>query len=585
MSKTKKTSKLDEMKNLVNNTIDMEVINADKEGEEKLRITGFSPAPTSLLQAIERIDMVAEDSALKKEMFKGAAREINYLIKRMQLSALQAVLLAVVVNEGEDISISKLSEKLSISTAQALSLLTEFKKLERLHLIKISDSFSGLSFSVPTKVLFQLSRNKSFKYERTTGLDSTELLSFCHKHFANTFDHDIDNEELAEEIERLLNDNKNCILAEELDKMNITFPSKLILLALCDALFSEGREEVKQSVLWICATNQAHFNLIKRDLRNGTHELQLRGLVEHGCNNGIVDSSTIALTKSTRDRLLQEVDLCVGDEMPSGVIPSNTIKPKELYYDSEVAKQVDELTKFFGQDNYNNILERMKKSNFRTAFTCLFYGAPGTGKTETVNQLARLTGRDIMLVDVPSLKDKWVGQSEKNLKAVFEKYRDLVKHSKVVPILLFNEADSIFGKRMTRINHSVDQMLNTMQNIILQEMETLDGILIATTNLTENLDAAFERRFLYKIKFERPSVEAREHIWRTMIPELTNEEVEKLASRYDFSGGQIENVARKFSINNILYGEKEDNRLESLFGFCDNELIQDSNSQRRRVGF
>ena len=218
MGKTKKTSKLDEMKNLVNDTIDMEVINADKEGEEKLRITGFSPAPTSLLQAIERIDMVAEDSALKKEMFKGAAREINYLIKRMQLSALQAVLLAVVVNEGEDISISKLSEKLSISTAQALSLLTEFKKLERLHLIKISDSFSGLSFSVPTKVLFQLSRNKSFKYERTTGLDSTELLSFCHKHFANTFDHDIDNEELAEEIERLLNDNKNCILAEELEK-------------------------------------------------------------------------------------------------------------------------------------------------------------------------------------------------------------------------------------------------------------------------------------------------------------------------------------------------------------------------------
>jgi len=123
-----------------------------------------------------------------------------------------------------------------------------------------------------------------------------------------------------------------------------------------------------------------------------------------------------------------------------------------------------------------------------------------------------------------------------------------------------------------------------MQNIILQEMETLEGILIATTNLTENLDAAFERRFLYKIKFESPDVDARKHIWHTMIPELTNEEVEKVANSYEFSGGQIENVARKYAINNILYGEAQDS-LDSLFDFCDNEMIQDSNAQMRRVGF
>lgn len=580
MKKTRKNNKLEDIE-----TVQKDITNIDNESEQRARIAGFSPAPTSLLQAIERIDMVAEDSELKNSEFKGAAREINYLIRRMHISPLQAVLFAVVVNEGEDMSISKLCEKLSISTAHALSLLTEFKKLERLHLIKISDNFSGIAFSVPTKVLFQLSRNKSFKHERTTGLDSIELLTRCHKYFANTFDNDIDNEELAEEIERLLKDNKNCVLVEELDKMEVTNPSKLMLLALCDALFSKDYEEVKLSKLWICATNQAHYNLIKRDLRNGTHELQLRGLVEHGCNNGIVNTGTISLTKSAREKLLQELELSTGNEQISGVIPSDNIKPKELYYDSAAAKQVGELTKFFDQENYKSILERMEKSNFRSAFTCLFYGGPGTGKTETVNQLARLTGRDIMHVDVPSLKDKWVGESEKNLKAVFDKYRDLVKRSKVAPILLFNEADAIFGKRLTRINHSVDQMLNTMQNIILQEMETLNGIMIATTNLTENLDAAFERRFLYKIKFERPGVEAREHIWHTMIPELTNEEVEKLASGYEFSGGQIENVARKYFINNILYGESEENRLDSLFDFCDNELIQDANTQRRRVGF
>ena len=95
---------------------------------------------------------------------------------------------------------------------------------------------------------------------------------------------------------------------------------------------------------------------------------------------------------------------------------------------------------------------------------------------------------------------------------------------------------------------------DSIQNIILQEMEQLDGIMIATTNLTQNLDTAFERRFLYKIKFEKPTEEARAHIWHSMIPDLSEQNVHTLASRYDFSGGQIENIARHYAIDVILHG-------------------------------
>ena len=581
MKKTKKNNKLEDIEIVQKGLIDIDVI----EEEERSRIKGFSPAPTSLLQAIERIDMVAEDSGLEKEELEGAAPEIDYLAERVGINAIQAILLSVVVNRGEDVSISSLSDRLSISTAQALSLLTEFKKLDHLHLIKIEDNYRGISFSVPTKVLIQLSRNKDFKHEPITDLDTGELLSHSHKIFCKAFDNEIDREEFGEEIQNLFNDNKKCSLVKALKKLKLAEPYELVLLELCDALYIEEREAIGTHLLWTCALDTTQFKMWKRELRAGTHDLMREGLIEFGSENGIVNTNKIGLTKKARTLLLKDVEFANSSEPLSGVIHSSKIKPKELFYDSEVAKQVEELTKFFDQENYKSILERMEKSNFRSAFTCLFYGSPGTGKTETVNQLARLTGSDIMLVDVPNLKDKWVGESEKNVKAVFDKYRDLVKHSKVAPILLFNEADSIFGKRLTQVQHSVDQMLNTMQNIILQEMETLEGILIATTNLTENLDAAFERRFLYKIKFERPGVEARGHIWHTMIPELTNEEVEKLASRYEFSGGQIENVARKFSINNILYGDKEGSRMESIFGFCDKELIQDSNAQVRRVGF
>ena len=196
-----------------------------------------------------------------------------------------------------------------------------------------------------------------------------------------------------------------------------------------------------------------------------------------------------------------------------------------------------------------------------------------------------------MVVDVPRIKSKWVGESEKNIKALFDRYREQVKKSnenhnenynRNTPILLFNEADAIIGIRKNGASSAVDKMENSLQNIILQEMETLDGIMIATTNLQQNLDKAFERRFLYKIKFDKPTEEARAHIWHTMIPELSELDVHTLASKYDFSGGQIENIARHYAIDTILHGPSDD-ALPMLIRHCDNERLDEKNS--RKIGF
>ena len=157
-----------------------------------------------------------------------------------------------------------------------------------------------------------------------------------------------------------------------------------------------------------------------------------------------------------------------------------------------------------------------------------------------------------------------------------------VQRSEQAPILLFNEADGILGIRQEGAQRAVDKMENSIQNIILQEMETLDGILIATTNLTQNLDPAFERRFLYKICFEKPDASVREKIWHTMLPSLTEEQCAALASDYDLSGGQMENVARKFSINSILYGS-EKSPMDILQAYCNAEKLD--NQTHRRIGF
>jgi len=199
----------------------------------------------------------------------------------------------------------------------------------------------------------------------------------------------------------------------------------------------------------------------------------------------------------------------------------------------------------------------------------LLYGGPGTGKTETVLQLARNSGRAIKKVEISGLRDKWVGESEKHARAMFADYRKLYRTMELAPILFLNEADGIFGKRLN-VSDSVDQMNNTMQNIFLEEMEQFEGILIATTNLEDNLDSAFDRRFLFKLKFDMPNVESRAKIIKERLEHLTEAEAFHIAQNYTLSGGQIENIARKLVMEELACGKQAS--FVNILQFCEEEL-------------
>jgi SpoVK/Ycf46/Vps4 family AAA+-type ATPase len=216
----------------------------------------------------------------------------------------------------------------------------------------------------------------------------------------------------------------------------------------------------------------------------------------------------------------------------------------------------------------------------RPGLTILLHGYPGTGKTETIYQLARQTKRNILLVNISEIRDKWVGESEKRLKAVFETYKNSFKHFEQVPILLFNESDALIGKRIN-INSSVDQMNNAMQNILLQELEDFKGILMATTNLTSNLDDAFERRFLFKIRYSKPSMDAKISIWKSKLSFLSGEDAKRLAEEFDFSGGQIENISRKLFLDTVLLGKLY--TIEDTIQYCTEEILLDRN--KTKIGF
>ena len=139
--------------------------------------------------------------------------------------------------------------------------------------------------------------------------------------------------------------------------------------------------------------------------------------------------------------------------------------------------------------------------------------------------------------------------------------------------MLFNEADALFSKRREVVSSSDNcaQTENALQNILLEELETLDGILIATTNMCDNFDTAFERRFLFKVQFGQPNTEAKTAIWKSKLSWLTEEESGQLAAKFDLSGGEIDNIVRKTFMEEVLTGNRPS--LEMLEAWCRGEKL------------
>jgi SpoVK/Ycf46/Vps4 family AAA+-type ATPase len=173
-----------------------------------------------------------------------------------------------------------------------------------------------------------------------------------------------------------------------------------------------------------------------------------------------------------------------------------------------------------------------------------FAGPSGTGKTICAEAVAHALGRRLMIVRYAEVESMWMGETPKNVAAVFRLAREQNA------VLLFDEADAIASRRSTSVEHSFQRETNAVVSVLLQELEVFSGVVIFATNMAVNFDPAFERRIRTHVLFEMPGVEEREKIWRVqMHPALTplapNVDFRTLAERYDVSGGDIRNAVLK----------------------------------------
>lgn len=310
-------------------------------------------------------------------------------------------------------------------------------------------------------------------------------------------------------------------------------------------------------------------------IMSNENELIIRDLIEVE-EASFFDDSELKLTQSSLKQLQSfGIKLFANSLKKENIIDPEKTYQKELLLNQEENKQIEMVKNLLRNETFAETQKRMEKKGLPIGISILLHGTPGTGKTEVVYQIAKETRREIFKVEISQSKSMWFGESEKIIKRIFTDYKNYSKECELVPILLFNEADAIISKRKDVDSSGTAKTENAIQNILLEELENFNGILFATTNIIENLDKAFERRFLFKIRFTNPNTENRSKIWKSKLNQLTDAESLLLAERYDFSGGQIENIARKSSLHEIVNGITP--RIDEVVEFCNNELIYNSN--------
>ena len=554
--------------------------------------TAWAAVNATILSTMEFLtsdeQLRCSDDAQQPDPVREAA--IAYLQERLNLSRIQVLILTSVLyysakHSGRKCDMDDLANLLHMHPLRVLQLRDEFCVLDELGYIVNYQNKDGWSLSMVGEALESLAMDIPFDPQILKLENNFDFLCKANRFIKEGHRYDEDGT-IAKNINRLMKQNQHLALVQNLQNIKDE-PDMWFMLLMMTTLAIEEDSYVNARDLAQMLSERT-IRIILKQIMDNKHPFAKQGYIELRNQAGQVQQGEWVLSQEGWLAMLgnqEEVESIVPieeDENINMLTSYKQLAQRPLYFSDKTEEQVQTLTNLLHEEQLAKVRQALKTHNMPLGFCCLFYGAPGTGKTELVQQLAIATQRDLFQVNIATLRDKYVGESEKQLKRIFDKYRSLVRTQEHAPILFFNEADAIFGNRMENTQRSVDKMENALQNIILQEMEVLDGIMICTTNLTSCLDKAFDRRFIYKVEFEKPTNQARKLIWQSMLSSLNDEQATELANRFDFSGGQIQNISRKQVINAIFSG-KDELDYDQIKLDCQNESI--SRNSRGKVGF
>ncbi|EAJ3900690.1 TPA_asm: AAA family ATPase [Campylobacter jejuni] len=366
--------------------------------------------------------------------------------------------------------------------------------------------------------------------------------------------------------ERLKKSKFYNVLADIFKEYNLEHKEQIIFLALLKEEYALSNESSisreMNSLLSLISENDLERHKNKKLLQENAPLLNLIECDEYLNAFGDISKSFFII-----DEILQRIINFEPKQSKKIKIESvlkdqdifELIEPSTDINDIIMPENTKELLENILKQQDKKVLERLHswgiKSNKNIEAKIIFYGPAGTGKTMSALAMAKSMKKPVLSFDCSKILSKWVGESEQNVRKIFDTYKNIVQTCKQSPILLLNEADQFLSTRVDGSSGS-DKMHNQMQNIFLEQIERFSGVIIATTNFLESLDSAFSRRFDYKIEFKKPDFKDRLKIWEKFLPKKALFEKDfdiNILSNYELSGAQIlmvvKNTALKVAVS------------------------------------
>ncbi|EDH2502708.1 AAA family ATPase, partial [Campylobacter jejuni] len=366
--------------------------------------------------------------------------------------------------------------------------------------------------------------------------------------------------------ERLKKSKFYNVLADIFKEYNLEHKEQIIFLALLKEEYALSNESSisreMNSLLSLISENDLERHKNKKLLQENAPLLNLIECDEYLNAFGDISKSFFII-----DEILQRIINFEPKQSKKIKIESvlkdqdifELIEPSTDINDIIMPENTKELLENILKQQDKKVLERLHswgiKSNKNIEAKIIFYGPAGTGKTMSALAMAKSMKKSVLSFDCSKILSKWVGESEQNVRKIFDTYKNIVQTCKQSPILLLNEADQFLSTRVDGSSGS-DKMHNQMQNIFLEQIERFSGVIIATTNFLESLDSAFSRRFDYKIEFKKPDFKDRLKIWEKFLPKKALFEKDfdiNILSNYELSGAQIlmvvKNTALKVAVS------------------------------------
>jgi SpoVK/Ycf46/Vps4 family AAA+-type ATPase len=545
-----------------------------------------------LLDSIGKVYEQSKECKLDSAFFEKVEEELKYLSDYLKVTRNQSFIIAMVFAlnyKGDTVDLKDLIEYFDCNPMKILEYSDDFEalyakgifnKLKSKHRVRLA--LSNDQFSINEKITEAILNNKPMPVIEKEGFkDVIEVLEKLHKLGEQRDNDEITTYELFAQTKDLISSNLHFPLIKRINDYQFNIEDTYLYVYLIwKTITGNESTDIGRATEGIFDNPSEKVNYVQKIMSN-ENKLINQNLIEIVETNFFSDTEMKLSDVSVK--MLQEfgLKLFTNKKKRDNVIVPEKIQSKALIFNDSERKQLDILKSLLQEDNFKETQIRLQNKGLTKGITALLHGSPGTGKTETVFQVAKDTNREIIKVDISQSKSMWFGESEKIIKRIFTDYKTYSKECELIPILLFNEADAIISKRKENSTTNVAQTENTIQNIILEELETFEGIFFATTNLAQNLDLAFERRFLFKIEFQKPNISVKAKIWNSKLPKLTNSECETLATCFDFSGGQIDNIVRKNEIHEIIHGISVD--FNNILEFCKTELL--TKNHGIRIGF